>query len=423
MKDECQYLALLPERPMTEKGLQIQARLVCANFNKLFTNVISEIQKEEEVTTLADPWIRLLAFDMMAVGGTWHIKGTSSKSCLRNMERFMDYWHTVAPEKCRETTLVSEQVDDDSQEPTDDSALLPFSGGLDACYTAYRHTHGLAGHKNLDIRAAMMIHGADIPLCQQENFDAALQHNRSMLNDLGITKIHVIRTDYRTVGDNSFDWGVYTHMAVLIGLASFLSPLYKNVVAGSSNPYTASPLKWGSNPISDMMLSSLIFSVWIDDCSKNRTEKAALVSQWKVGMQNLRVCWESAISGTGEHNCGHCEKCVRTNLNFLACGVQLPCMPVLRLKEISDNRGEIHLLREYAPLVNYARQHGCNEPWVDIMEQKIARCQRKLRWPRGVKRIWNKGVLVLARVFYRSADTPTEKWKRRNFIHYNSIPM
>lgn len=417
---------LLPnvETGFADNVFTAKARLVCDSYDKTFTTAITELSSPDDITTLADPWVRLLSFDMMGVGGTWEIEGPVSKSCLCNMERFMEYWHTIAPDKCHETILKAEQVYDDSQEPTDDSALLPFSGGVDACYTAYRHTHGLAGHKNLEVKAAMMIHGADIPLNQPERFDEALEHNREMLSDIGIDKIHVIRTDYRTIGDKTFDWGEYTHMAFLIAMSSFLSPLYKNVVAGSTYPYHLSPLKWGSNPISDTLLGTRFFNVYIDDFSKNRTEKAALVSQWPMGTEKLRVCWEAPLNGSGKLNCGHCEKCIRTNLNFLACGVQLPNMPVLSLKEIKANHGEIHYQeREYEPLLKYAKEHGCKEPWVSILERKLNRNRRILALPEWVKKVWNYYIRQSARVFYHKPKTKEESWARNRYVVHHTIPL
>lgn len=412
----------LPERHMTEHGLEVKARLVSELGEKVFTTVIGGVENESQVTTLMDPWLRLLIFDMMEVGGDWEVRGTVSKSCLRNMERFNDYWHSI-DSTCAIVHLHAENVFDDSAEATDNGALLPFSGGLDASYTAYRHTHHLAGHKNLDIKAALMVHGADIPLDKQEQFDAALHHNQEMLADLGVHKVHVIRTDYHTMSTQNFDWGYHTHMAVLIGLASFLSPMYKNVVTGSSSPFPVVPKKWGDNPISDYMLGSRIFEVHTDDFSKSRTEKAELVCNWKVGMEKLRVCWESSLDGTGTHNCGHCEKCIRTNLNFLACGVQLPGMPVLSLKEIAANHGEIHLMRVYTSLLDYAHAHNCTDPWVPIMERKIKKYQARLAWPRLLKRVWNKAVKITALWKFRHASTQKEFRARYNYWHNRSIPL
>lgn len=418
-----QYIEALGAQTTDVGEVNLQCRFVSEKEDKVFFVSVCGVSDAANVTTLMDPWLRLLIFDMMETGGTWTVRGTVSKSCLRNMERFVDFWGVIDPANCARVSLLATEVWDDSAEATNDSALLPFSGGVDACYSAYRHIHHLAGHKNMEIKGAMMVHGADISLAQEKLFDRSLQHNRELLADLGIRKLHVIRTNYRELGSKRFDWGGHTHMAALIGLASFLSPLYKNIVIGSSDPYPVAPLKWGDNPVSDYMLTSRNFEVHVDDFSKSRTEKAELLTRWALGMQKLRVCWESAVSGEASHNCGHCEKCVRTNLNFLACGVQLDCMPKLTLEEIAVNRGEIHLLREYDTIVSYARKHGCKASWVPVVEQKIARCRHRLAWPLWVKKVWNKAVFRIAHICFAGASTPQEKWKKYNYIRNNSIPL
>ena len=48
-----------------------------------------------------------------------------------------------------------------------------------------------------------------------------------------------------------------------------------------------------------------------------RLERTALVSEWPVGLDNLRVCVHDD-RGTG--NCGTCEKCIRTKLMLVALG-------------------------------------------------------------------------------------------------------
>jgi hypothetical protein len=49
-----------------------------------------------------------------------------------------------------------------------------------------------------------------------------------------------------------------------------------------------------------------------------RCDKARLVAQYSRLRDNLRVCWAGPMTGT---NCGRCEKCVRTQLNFIAQGL------------------------------------------------------------------------------------------------------
>ena len=48
-----------------------------------------------------------------------------------------------------------------------------------------------------------------------------------------------------------------------------------------------------------------------------RTEKVATIGALAAVRDHIRVCWEGDRHG---RNCGRCEKCVRTKLNFLAAG-------------------------------------------------------------------------------------------------------
>lgn len=49
----------------------------------------------------------------------------------------------------------------------------------------------------------------------------------------------------------------------------------------------------------------------------SRFEKTALIAEWPVGLQNLRVCQRD---DTGTANCGRCEKCLRTMTTLEALG-------------------------------------------------------------------------------------------------------
>jgi hypothetical protein len=64
-----------------------------------------------------------------------------------------------------------------------------------------------------------------------------------------------------------------------------------------------------------------------DGAGRSRTEKVAYLATWEQGMPLLRVCWEGRVP---DGNCGRCEKCVRTRLNFHIAGVESPaCLPMV----------------------------------------------------------------------------------------------
>lgn len=59
--------------------------------------------------------------------------------------------------------------------------------------------------------------------------------------------------------------------------------------------------------------------------SVGRTARCNIIKDYSAVLENLRVCWQGEEKG---QNCGKCEKCIRTRLNFMTLAVKhLPCMP------------------------------------------------------------------------------------------------
>jgi len=60
-----------------------------------------------------------------------------------------------------------------------------------------------------------------------------------------------------------------------------------------------------------------------DGAGYSRTEKVVEIATHKTATRVLKVCWQGQETFK---NCGNCEKCIRTQLNFLAAGVShAPC--------------------------------------------------------------------------------------------------
>ncbi len=96
---------------------------------------------------------------------------------------------------------------------------------------------------------------------------------------------------------------------------------YSEGLIPSSLPYHALVLPWGSNPLTDPLLSIRTFAIVHDGAAFTRAEKVKQIAHWRQALQNLRVCWEGDRK---DGNCGHCEKCIQTILNFRAVGLGLP---------------------------------------------------------------------------------------------------
>ena len=295
------------------------------------------------------------------------VRGSVSRELLANLTELQSVWNKWLPE---EFFLIDIKVDSvRDKEVRVQGAIAAFSGGADAQFTAYRHAKSLAGYATQDIKAGVFVHGFDIPLTDIEGFAGAAKMATEVLNDLGLILL-TVETNIRELWN--INWEYYCGMA----LASVLSGLkgYAGIgLVGSGEPYDALVIPWGSNPITDPMLSSSTFKVIHDGAGFNRSEKIQTISEWPVGMQNLRVCW---AGGHHDRNCGCCEKCVRTRLNFLLSGVINPTCFNSSLKSSSFKsialRSEASRI-EWKLIRSEIIQTGLGIEWLTQVDQVLKR--------------------------------------------------
>jgi hypothetical protein len=89
-------------------------------------------------------------------------------------------------------------------------------------------------------------------------------------------------------------------------------------------------------------------------------------------------------------NCGTCEKCVRTKLNFLAAGLTLP----EALAEAPDP-GQIRQLNASSEvklaflddILTFAKRRGTQEYWIDPLKVAMRRSRRRMAVQHGKMRL------------------------------------
>lgn len=356
------------------------ARFIAPTGNFNVHAEICHVEQKEDIELNGNPWIRMLIFHMMATGGTFHIKGTVSRSLLENMEQMIEYWIDISPGIFHPVTIVPDNIEeDDSCAVQHRKAIVHFSGGLDAQFATYRHTKGLAGYRNLNIQAGLMIAGVDIPLSREEFQQECFEQTVNLLHDLGISQTHLIKTNFRDMPvkgiPHGMEWDTLTHISCITSCASFLSQKYSDCLIGGSYPYHIAIsdahdlMRWGSNPISASLLTSRNFRIQTDGLQYDSTSKAALITQWQAGIQALRVCWKNE---KGQTNCGHCEECIRTQLNFLACGTECPNMPTLTPEMLEQIRPEIiDHASFHLDIIHAAKQRGKGGLWWVLQLENI----------------------------------------------------
>ena len=309
-------------------------------------------------------------FRAMEDGADIKAEGTVSPSLLRNLQEFTAVWAHWLPGKYHDVAIEAET----EREPATEGrtgAVSAFSGGVDAAFTMYRHHKGMAGRLARKVSAGMLAHGFDIPLDEPEIFENASGKARAMVESLGLELVPV-STNFREINGN---WNE-THGAAVASCLMLLQGRYSSGLIGSTEPYNALILPWGSNPITDPLLGSDSFEIVHDGAAYTRSEKIAVVADWQEALRFLRVCWKGKLK---DRNCGRCEKCIRTILNFRLLGRELPdCFE----KDATDR--DILRLRGLTPvpiayldeILESAREAGIDDSWVGALRRTIARNKR-----------------------------------------------
>ncbi|MDR1071986.1 MAG: hypothetical protein LBL21_05080 [Rickettsiales bacterium] len=340
------------------------------------------VSVKKDLTARADPFLVSLIFPMMRAGGDIKVSGAgASEELLDNLRMFVKIWTFWKPKQYKPVNIIADAVPNDRFDH-ERKLITCFSGGLDAAYTAYKYAKKMATGKNYDYDKSVFVHGADIPLSQPDKYEAAFAPALETTRDIGVELVRV-ESNYR---EFAHDWEM-EYGALLAGVLHFFAAGYGFGCCTNQSVHRFQTI-WGLNPFTDRLLSSDIFRFFNDGYEHSRCDRAGFVKDWGTGVKNLRVCWSNYADLS--KNCGHCEKCVRTKLNFMAHGVmKLPSMP----DELSPAQIRAQVLdKEYKwKMYNESFETGIRNKTLppDILralEKKLARgIEKKHRFWRRLK--------------------------------------
>ena len=118
------------------------------------------------------------------------------------------------------------------------------------------------------------------------------------------------------------------------------------------------------------------FSIVHDGAGYSRIEKVRRVSTHAIATRSLRVCWRDKSYCL---NCGTCEKCVLTQLEFLALGYSnVDCFSRPLDIQLIENvtPGSPNRLRGYEWVLE-ASKDFCDQPWRAALERRVLALRRK----------------------------------------------
>jgi len=352
--------------------LEGQLRVEGKSSLRLWYRIPAELK--DWVTDGADPFVLGFLFPAMQNGRPVCVRGCVSPSLLRSLEEFMAVWQAWRPDRYRQVEIIPDQEEEAVEGPGNGEAVMPFSGGVDSCYTAWRHRKALAGRRSTNLTAGVFIHGFDIPLRRSRSFDLSKRRNEELLGSIGMTLIP-LATNFR---DLPVSWAD-SHAAALVSSLTLFGKRFSRIVVASSEPYVSfvTGKIWGSNPLTDRMLSSDRLKVIYDGAEYSRIEKIQSISDWPEALRLLRVCWERKEK---HENCCRCVKCVRNILIFRVLGQGLP--PCFRRDASDDDIRKISVKGtfsqiDFTAVVEMAMRQGCGEAsWVSAMREALGRKSR-----------------------------------------------
>jgi len=276
----------------------------------------------------AAPGVRpfLLAFlpAAMRLGTPLRLDAAVDATTIGNLMEWQAAWASWAPERLSVVPIEAPlEPSPPRRPPSARGVVAAFSGGVDSCFTAWRHTRrdDAAPLRRLPLRAGLTVHGFDVPLEQEEVFTGVRRGAADVLHALGLESFW-LRTDVRRLeGAFDCDWPTEAHGMWLAAALACLEPWFDGSVIPATYPYARLSLPWGSNPIGDPLLGSRSAPCWHDGAEHTKLSKIQAMARHPAIEAGLRVCWEGERL---DRNCGGCFKCVTTQACFWLAGVERP---------------------------------------------------------------------------------------------------
>ncbi|NES69276.1 MAG: hypothetical protein F6K24_30630 [Okeania sp. SIO2D1] len=326
---------LWPEVPnIIDDLIHVSTTIETTNQSKFNLWYRFPIKYQDCLTDSCDPFVIATIFLAMSQGCDLIVHGQVSPSLLDNLNEFQLAWSSWKPKIYQKINITADVEKETKKNLEQEVAISAFSGGVDSCFTALCNTKGINLENKKNLQACLMVHGFDIPIKQQEVFARAFLTSQRITASLGLELIPMA-TNFRQV--IKLNWED-VHGVAIASCFYLLTKMYNTGIIASS--YSSFDLKgynintlpssyshknahlaWGTNPLTDLFLSSNSLKIVDHGDGYSRLQKIEQMLDWQEFLENLRVCWQGERKDV---NCGHCEKCIRTILCFRALGYGLP---------------------------------------------------------------------------------------------------
>lgn len=355
-----------PEPSCSQRNLRIECR---DRLNFLTTDFIVFRIDRGIVSSLPvlDIYLPSLAMLAMAEAKSLHIHGPVSREALVNVREYQEAWSAWMPTLFRNPVDITADTIIDVMPPRPDRAIQAFSGGVDAHFTTWLHRKHEDEYRRRPLDRAVFAHGFDIARSDEAAFAVASQKARRVLDTVGV-ELSTVKTNIRSA--ININWEMLHGPAIAAILGQFI-PDYTIGLIGSSNAYGALRTPWGSNPITDPLMSGGAMRFQHDGAGYSRNDKVKVIAGWPLAAENLRVCWKGAIKS---ENCGVCGKCIRTALAFEVWDLPVPSSLKSPITPEDIARCDINnhaQLEAYEEILTLATRNGIRKSWVNALRRRV----------------------------------------------------
>jgi hypothetical protein len=315
--------------------------------------------------TVLDGPVQSVLLHCMNRGRPLRIHGNLSASSLYNLNEFQRAWSLWRPQLYRRIDLIPDAVV--VERPRSTRTLQAFSGGIDASFTLVSHKYLYKDRGGFDVSAGLLVHGFDVPYDNTSGFARLVERVKKTLDRAGV-EVKLMRTNSKVLGIQGWEDSSALQLSACVHQ---FSNHYGRTLLGSTDPYDAMVIPWGSNVITDHLLSGDMMTIVHDGAGYSRTEKAEVLQGFPFVVEGLKVCWEGRDP---EKNCGRCEKCLRTRLNFAASGCNdPPCFSgPFEKKMLSElvAQSTAHVA-ELESIVSFVQRRRLSYPWLNALRRRI----------------------------------------------------
>jgi hypothetical protein len=276
-----------------------------------------------------DAFLAALLLPAMALGEELVIDGPVSRRLLRSARTVMDIYAAWWGDRYRSVPLRCAATTQAVSAAGAGAAGLYFTAGVDSFYSLLKDVELSADPVHERVTHLLF---ANFERCRGPAYDRLLDRLRRTARETS-RQLVVIDTNVRSLTDRVTDWPDY-HGAALASVALALDGLLGRCLIAASDHYGHLP-PLGSHPNLDHLWSTERLEIVHDGAEASRADKVARqIVRSQLALETLTVCWRSEPA----HNCGACEKCLRTMVTLELAGGLGRCATLPRTLDIQALR-------------------------------------------------------------------------------------